>query len=86
MRLSARPDGLSAWTCCAASANERPPNKADTDVQTHAPALESGSVHAVPAAPECPFIGHDDPAANNVGSIDLVEYNSTGLSCSSSGV
>ena len=55
--------GLETW--CAASANERPP-KADTDVQTHAPALESWSVHAVPAAPECPFIGRDDPAANNV--------------------
>eukprot|EP00966_Prymnesium_polylepis_P070420 1636593-Prymnesium_polylepis.1 len=27
--------------------------KADTDVQTHATALESWSVHAVPAAPEC---------------------------------
>eukprot|EP00966_Prymnesium_polylepis_P106701 2470198-Prymnesium_polylepis.1 len=63
------PYGAVASSACmrrvARPARTSPPPKADTDVQTHPPVLESWSVHAVSAAPECPFIGRDDPAANN---------------------
>ena len=51
-------------TCCTPSANEHPP-KADTDNETRVPMLGLQSKHVLPAAPERPCIGPNDPASNS---------------------